>query len=347
MNAIFNKKDFILCEVPVPKGYPQSQTHAGISLIDNDTYLLTTSPYPCIKENIILVYLKAILRKMTGGILYKRIPHGEFYENPLLFIGKSNGNSPPTKFIPYISNPLMETPKDVYGMGSYCSDPDIFIEGNKVFILNRESVRTPYVTQNGTNIKLKINIIKGLFVENIFRIINIEEFVDSCCDLVCSPCLTFYKNKYRYIYLVSSSYNTGLPCDKLVVRSDHSIEGRFTETHKVKIIKGEFEPWHMSVFQHKDILYSIITCIKRGEKQRCYQMLGEFNSDLTSLFIYKTPLVYLNSYRGSACVREDGLFVLYSTTVHEKILGSKSVDGRDVIMTSISFDSLLERLKNE
>jgi hypothetical protein len=45
-------------------------------------------------------------------------------------------------------------------------------------------------------------------------------------------------------------------------------------------------------------------------------------------------------------VREDGLFVLYSTTVYEKLKCSKSVDGRDVIMASMPFNDLLKQLRN-
>ena len=70
-------------------------------------------------------------------------------------------------------------------------------------------------------------------------------------------------------------------------------------------------------------------------------MLGEFNQDLSCLKIYQTPLTDYSSYRGAACVNKNGEFVLYNTTVHEKIAGSKSVDGRDVIMAHMQFDKLL------
>ena len=83
----------------------------------------------------------------------------------------------------------------------------------------------------------------------------------------------------------------------------------------------------------------------KGIGHRCWQMLGEFDDDLTYLKIYRTPLTDYASYRGAACVTDSGLFVLYSTTVHEKIKGSKSVDGRDVIMAKMPFNELLRMLK--
>ena len=104
----------------------------------------------------------------------------------------------------------------------------------------------------------------------------------------------------------------------------------------------------MSVFQYQNRLYAIIACVKKGEGHRCWQMFGDFDEDLTSLTIYNTPLTDYKSYRGAACVTPEGEFVLYSTTVHEQIKGSKAVDGRDVIMAHMPFKQLLETLrKNE
>ena len=75
-------------------------------------------------------------------------------------------------------------------------------------------------------------------------------------------------------------------------------------------------------------------------------MFGEFNEDLTELVIYPTPLTDYNSYRGAAVVRDDGVFVLYSTVLWEHIKGSKSVDGRDVILAQCAFSDLLNRIKS-
>ena len=93
-------------------------------------------------------------------------------------------------------------------------------------------------------------------------------------------------------------------------------------------------------------LYSIVTCIREGQKQLCWNFLGEFSSDLSHLFIFKMPLSDYSSYRSGACVREDGEFVLYNTTVGERIRGGKSVGGREVIMAHCSFEEMLKTMRD-
>ena len=137
MEPIFKQSSFILCDVPVPIGYPQSQTHSGIFL-HAGKYYLTTSPYPNPRYNKFAIYCRAAIRKLTNGLFFKTYI-GEDYENPCLYTGC--GSSIPTKFRMVEDVPLMDKPADVYGLGSYCSDPDIFIEGDDIYVLNRGSVR--------------------------------------------------------------------------------------------------------------------------------------------------------------------------------------------------------------
>lgn len=111
----------------------------------------------------------------------------------------------------------------------------------------------------------------------------------------------------------------------------------------INIEKGNYEPWHFSVFDFEDKLYAIIACVRHGEKQRCWQMLGEFDEGLTTLKIYQTPLTDYKSYRGSALVTDYGDFVFYNSVVNEKIKKGKSVDGREVIVASRSFESLIKK----
>ena len=94
-----------------------------------------------------------------------------------------------------------------------------------------------------------------------------------------------------------------------------------------------------------DILI-IVTCIKEGYKHLCWNFLGEFSSDLSRLVVYKQPLSNYSSYRSGACVREDGEFILYNTTVGERIKGGRSIGGREVIMAHCSFDELLKKLRS-
>ncbi|MCI1785962.1 MAG: hypothetical protein LKI59_07495 [Bacteroidales bacterium] len=341
--AIFNKKDFILCDVPVPHGYPQSQTHAGISFY-NGVYYLVTSPYPSIKRNIIFAYLREALRRLTFDHCFKRI-NGEEFENPMLYFGAEENNNPPHIFSPYSNNPLMQTPDKLYGLPSYCSDPDIFIKDGKICILNREVIRISY-NDDGKTYKslIRLFVIMGhIELKNNFILDSISKIIDTH-ELITSPCLIFFNNKYRLIYLISSSYNDGKDCEKIIIRKADSIKGPFIEKCEIKLISKSYQPWHISVFQYKSNMYAIVACIKNGQKQRCYQMLGKFNNNMDTLRIYQTPLIDIPSYRGSAFVRPDGMFVLYSTTVKYKMKGSNSVDGRDIIMMATPFEKLEQEL---
>lgn len=365
IKSVFQKKDFKLCDVPVPDGYPQSQTHAGIAYIPNKlggySYWLTSSPFPNKKTNKFILKLKILIKRILNSYITSNISksshskkdtqnikkRGEDFENPMLYFANEDENSlPPTKFIPFKDNPLMDKPEDLYGGGTYCSDPDIFIENSDVYILNRESYRRYYCKETNTyDPFVRINLIIGGLEKNDFYIKNIStKFTDN--EIAGSPCIFKYNEKYHYIYLVTNSYNDGLPSEKMVVRSDTKITGEFEKRKNINIHGGKYEPWHFSVFNHNDRLYAIVACIIKGEKGRCYQMLGEFDKELNNLTIYQTPLTDFKSYRGAAFVREDGLFVLYSTTVHEEIKGSQSVDGRDIIMAHKPFKDVLMEVNN-
>lgn len=338
MKTIFRRSEFVLCDVPVPQGYPQSQTHSGIAL-HNGKYYLTTSPYPNPRYSKFELYFRVAVRKLSRGLFFKNY-RGEDYENPCLYVGSDE--TIPTKFHIIEGSPLMTKPKDVYGLGSYCSDPDIFIEGDEIYVLNRESLRkstigTPEERYITSTFVIKLNVTGTKIHDKTITPLFNEQFA--------SPCLTKYNDVFIYTCIDTNSYNTGEPCKAIYIRKSDSIERNWSEKCKVELIRGEFEPWHMSLFQHNGVLYTIIACVKQGDSHRCWQMLGEFSSDLSSLKIYQTPLTDYKSYRGAACVRGDGEFILYSTTVHEKIKGGRSVDGREVIMAHMPFKDLLRQLR--
>lgn len=337
MNVIFKRKDFALCNVPVPKGYPQSQTHAGVVFKDG-RYYMTTSPYPNPIRPLWLRYLAAAIWKLSFNrinILY----NGEEYENPMLYEAiQFSEHHIPTDFQLVKGSPLMQKPEDKYGTGSFCSDPDLSVIDGSICVLNRTTYRGNETKKGETIVHLmKGTIDKGDFVKESTTPLFKEGYK--------SPCLIKYGNRYSYFCLDTNSYNDGKPCKALLLRkSDDMIN--WSDITEVTLSNGDYEPWHMSVFTYKEKLYSIIACVKKGESHRCWQMLGEFNEDLSQLKIYQTPLTDYRSYRGAACVNDEGEFVLYSTTVREKVNGSKSVDGRDVIMAHTPFGALLASLQN-
>jgi len=344
MNVIFKREDFTLCEVPVPQGYPQSQTHSGIAFNDG-CYYLVTSPYPNVKNSKFVTYFRAALRKLTNGRVGKSIP-ADFYENPCLYISEKKSEKPAISFRLMTKGALMENPEEYYGFPTFNSDPDILIDNNDIIVLNRPVIRKELLNNGGYRAEVRLYYFRGNDINGHF---SLEE-----CSLlkrehknIVSPCLQKYKGEYILMYLDTNSYNDGKTFKGLYYQTSDGLKGLqgYEEVRQINVDGGEYIPWHMSLFKHGDKLYTIMACVKKGIGHRCWQMMGEFDEDLTNLIIYKTPLTDYASYRGAACVTDSGLFVLYSTTVHEKIKGSKSVDGRDVIMVKKPFDELLKLLR--
>ena len=268
------------------------------------------------------------------------------FENPCLYVNVEDNSYPPTHFTHLTSNPLMETPDSFYGLPSYNSDPDIFIEDGFVYVLNRTVHRRP-AGLGDSLLDCRLFLIKGKINGSKYRYLGTTVLLD---DVSCgSPALTKYGDDYFLFSVSSSCYNTGLTSFSITKMHSNQITGICNEGvwENVEVEVDGMTPWHLSVFSYKSVLYAIVACVRHGEKQRCWQMLGEFNEDLSGLRIYKTPLSDFNSYRGSACVTDEGLFILYNTTVHERIKGGKSVDGREVMMASMSFGGLLEKIRSD
>ena len=346
-SPIFQKSDFTLCDVPVPKGYPQSQTHCGIFLY-NGLYYLCSSPYPNKKRPRWQVYFRIAIKKLSFGVLGK-FKDGEMYENPCLYVGKCKlPNKIPTDFIPIPPFPLQNTPEKYNDLPAYNSDPDLFIEEGKIYVLNRTVYRTK-ILEHGYESKTRVSLIRGTIEGEKYTLNGVDSLKYDSNPYI-SPCLTKFRGKYIFTYLDTNSAidaNTfeGLYIQKVNAISELSEKKQFEE---VKVQSGDFLPWHMSIFEYDGKLFSIIACVKKGDiSRKIWQMLGIFNEELTELKIYETPLTDYRSYRGAALVREDGMFILYNTTVWEKIKGSKSVDGRDVIVAQMPFKELLSKIRQQ
>lgn len=341
LQPIFCKKDFIVCTVPVPNGYPQSQTHAGIAY-HNSRFYLTCSPYPVKKYSRFESYWLSLLRKISLGYLGK-VLDAEKYENPMLYVGVEGKETPPTVFEPIYPFPLIETPIPVYGMPAYNSDPDIFIEDDKVYILNRTYYRFP--SEKGANKKeVLISLIRGQISDNGYRVCDIIEFKKSINSLI-SPCLIKFKDKYLFMYLETNSAIDGHTFDGLYLQQSDSVLGLMCEQdrEKLSVESGNMLPWHMSLFIYRERLFAVVTCVEKSDKSHLWQMLGEFDEHLSRLRIFTKPLTDYNSYRGGAIVVNDE-FILYSTTLHDKVRGTKSVDGRDIIMAKMNMNDLLKNV---
>lgn len=345
---IFNRNDFRLCSVPVPRGYPQSQTHAGIS-INNGRYYLTTSPFPGPRFSIWKSRLRRLLNLLSFGRFYPLII-GEKYENPFLYIGVDKDGAIPTQFELMQRSALMGTPESFYDLPSYNSDPDIFIEDGIINILNRCVVRTHIYEDNRPyDYITRLYLIKGVDENAHFKLLSIQLVRDGIDNIV-SPSLIHIKDQYVFTYLDNRISGREVIFDNLYISVEKNIMQAVQACNRraVAVVSEDFIPWHMSIFNYNDDLFSIVTCTKRNDTSlRMWQMLGRFNNQLTELVIFPIPLTDYNSYRGSALVRDDGTFVLYTSVVHEVIRGSDSIDGRDILVTSLSFEDLLKRICDE
>ena len=117
------------------------------------------------------------------------------------------------------------------------------------------------------------------------------------------------------------------------------------ERYDIQLATPEFLPWHMSLFVHEGVIYTIIACVKKGDPRRIIQHIGIMDVENGELTICETPLTDYNSYRSSAYVDEDGTFVLYNATLHENVAGCSSVDGRDILVAKCPFHSILSELQ--
>ena len=344
MKILFSREEFKLCQVPVPDGYPQSQTHAGVALYKTSC-ILTTSPYPSICYGKWNARLRQALYLLSGKRFFKSIL-GEYFENPCIYIGDSKTEIP-TAFKLMQERPLMECPDPFYGLPAFNSDPDISIVGDTINVLNRAIYRTKLCPGEALNkYYIRLFLIQGIIENEKFKFYK-NELLKENEKIFASPCLFKHNGKFVLTFLDSASYIDGKTFSGLYFVKGSTIdEIRSNENwDKIEVKVKGYLPWHMSVFSYQDKLYSIIACVKQNEPQRCWQMLGEFTEDLLELKVFSTPLTDYDSYRGSACVREDGEFILYSTTVHEKIKGGRSVDGREIIMAHMPFEELIKKLK--
>ena len=344
---IFERSDFTLCEVPVPKGYPQSQTHVGIA-VSGGKYYMTTSPFPNIKYGKWENYFRVIIRKLTKGRLMNP-KRADFFENPCLYRACDNQGEVPSMFRLLCQHPLMECPDDYYGFPAYNSDPDLFIEDDTVYILNRSVFPTSNDYSDPNNpypAVVRIFLIKGQLYNDKF-IYESTNLIKQWNMPYASPCLTKYKDRYILTYIDSNSANDGVSFNGIFVGYVEKPEefAKVNSFIKIKYDDSKLLPWHMSIFQYDNRLFTIIACVERGKRNKIWQMIGEFDEDLAELIIYPTPLTDYNSYRSSAIVDNKGVFILYQATLHERIKGARSVDGRNILVAVKPMQEVLKIIR--
>lgn len=333
---IFKRSDFVLCDVPVPAGYPQSQTHCEF-VFHKGRYFMSTSPYPVEMRMVRRGYRK-LLRLLTFN-KYGKFVDGAQYENPCVYVAADSQSSAPTQFSPFVVNPLFGALESGDGLVSCNSDPQLFSDEGHLWLFNR-------VYKKYSSGEIGADIMRVEIIDKNGRHCISEPSIFRRFDNVCvSPTIIHYGASYYFMYLDTNSYNDGRFFNGLYYYKSDSLDGLnyASELCKVEVIKNpSLLPWHFSLFQYEGRMYAVVACVEYGRKYRCIQMLGVFDSDVSHLTISPKPLTSLNSYRGCAHIMPDGTFLLYTTTVAERFHNDYSVDGRNVLLAKMNFKDVVK-----
>jgi len=327
MTAIFNKSNLEYVKADVPETYLQGQTHVGIEYVDNGylgyTYWLSASPYANFNVN---------------------------WENPCVYYANErDGGLPPINFTPHVQNPFQTRPPAIGDILPINSDPAmLYIESkNEMVIINRAtgSIDPDNEIFNGDVINYQ-KVPSLLDKTEVNILYTGYEATEIGSRPMLSPSLIEVGGKIRSYHL---SVSNGV-CFGLSVMEADSIDGRkFKRLPNGSMFGGNIEPWHLDVFQHGGKFYSIVCgndWSVAGENKPLKLYLAE-SSNGFDFYIYKRPLLSANSYRSSAFVRGDGMFIMYASVVDTDYLQDPiySVDGREILLGYMDFNELLGMLQ--
>lgn len=330
--AVINNSQFELCTLDNPTGYPVSFTHAGIAYSEDGYngyhYFLSQSPFP------------------SGN---------DSYENPCFYYANAReGNLPPKDWIAYSGNPLQEDPTT--SVEGYNADPDILFVGGDLYVTNRPYISSPNRTwvnaqkcliSNGEfSFGEPVDLFDTNTLPRYFGYENVYRPGGGKYPSLLSPAFIIKDNKIRSYHLVSNTSNDGGKTKNIVIMegTDLVTENNFSFLKYGSMFGHDIEPWHLDVFEHGGKLYAIVACTVDYTPNNTYNFLA-VSEDWENFRIYDRPLSNIKSYRSSAFVREDGMFIIYLATLGYKPAGNVTLDGRNIVVASIPFDKLLDEIK--
>lgn len=310
MRPVFTNDAFELCTLSNPSGYPVSFTHAGIAY-DKDgyggyKYFLSQSPFPSANDS---------------------------YENPCLYwANPRTGNLPPIDWTAYPNNPLAEDPGNGYN-----ADPDIMFFDGSLYVMNRPYRRD---LQYQWVDAYKVTPSNGGFaVGSPVKLFDTNTppanfgYPISYMPTLASPAFIKYGDKIRSYHLVTNTSNDASQTRNMVIMegTDFETPQNFSFLKYGSVFGRDLEPWHWDVFEHDGKLYAIVNCIVDYRPNNNYNFLA-VSEDWENFRIYPRPLSSIWSYRSTAFVREDGMFILYLTTIGYKPAGNQTADGRNIVL---------------
>ncbi|MDP4201567.1 MAG: hypothetical protein Q8861_02645 [Bacteroidota bacterium] len=311
LEPIFKLNDLKWCNIPVPKGYRQSQTHPSI-IYNREGWngynvWLATTPYPSTDA---------------------------FYENPCIYYSNYENNILNTNFHSISTNPIDKI--DIRGSG-YNADPDIFLDGTALYCIEKKQLTSDrkyhYMIQSSLNGQ-EWTTPKELFNSNL-----------TGCEMV-SPAIIKYKNKYRIYGAYSDALKENGIFHNLIILESNSLQNpNFKLINKPEFkLKGSIELWHLDLFEYNNILYMVLCGKNTNFSTTFLSTYLAYSVDYTNFHIFPRPLFSdIYSYRPSAFVDNQGKLNLLISTMDAKHKVF-SIDGNEIGYTSSSFSKLIQSL---
>ena len=308
---VLNGGEFTFCTIPAPAGYAQSQTHPAILHIPNQwggyTHILATTPYP-----------KADIR----------------YENPCVYYA-SNEDSP-TVFIPNPNNPVIPPPPE---KGAFNSDPCLYFENNRLYLLNRRCERTPELRE--------IEVCYSDDGKSFSQPATIITDSAGKKELL-SPSIIPYENGKRIYFL---NGDAGIGKNGKCTGIDIYVGTCFEKADFIYHQTGQFlnsketgiEPWHFDLFIYDKKLFMVL-CGRNKRRKGIRNQMNTYlavSDDYQHFHIFPTPLVkLLKTYRPTAYLDHKNVLHLYFSVVG-KVANDQS--DRAIALVHFDFPQLLKK----
>jgi hypothetical protein len=241
----------------------------------------------------------------------------------------------PTIFTPNPNNPIIPTPLE---KTAFNSDPCLYFENNRIYLLNRRCERTPDLRE-----------IEVCYSDDGKDFSQPATIITETADKkeLLSPSVIQYANTKR-IYFLNGNAGIGKngKCKGIDIYEGTSFEkADFTHVKNGQFVNSEetgIEPWHFDLFQFENKLYMVLCGRSRHQKgirnhMNTYLAVSE---DYQNFHIFATPLVkLLKTYRPTAYLDEKGVLHLYFSVVGEV---AKDKSDRAIALANFDFQDLLK-----
>ena len=303
-HIVIGGDEFAFCKIPVPAGYAQSQTHPAILYIPDTwhgyTHIMATTPYP--KADI-------------------------HYENPCVYY--SSNEDSPIVFTPNPSNPIIPPPSE---KDAFNSDPCLYFENNRLYLLNRRCERTHALRE-----------IEVCYSDDGMTFSQPVTIITETADKkeLLSPSMIPHEN-FKRIYFLNGDAGIGKngKCSGIDIYEGTSFENSdfayLTTGQFLNSKENGIEPWHFDLFEYEKKLFMVL-CGRNKRRKGIRNQMNTYlavSEDYENFYIFPTPLVkLLKTYRPTAYLDDRICLHLYFSVV-----GKVAKDKSDRAIALVNFD---------